>query len=136
MTKRQLDTGTNELLAHVEDGVATLTMNRPERRNALSGGMLKAMAAVLAECETDPDVACVVLTGAGGAFCAGGDVKGMADGTGGGSTASAGADLNSRIHAQRLSQRAYEIHSALFAEWQSRVDRDVAGSTRLTRTLV
>ena len=106
MAKKQIDTGTQELVAHIEDGVATLTMNRPERRNALSGGMLKAMAAVLADCETDPDVACVVLTGAGGAFCAGGDVKGMADGTGGGSTASAGADLNSRIHAQRLSQRA------------------------------
>ncbi len=68
--------------------------------------MLNAMAATLAACESDPAVAVVVLTGAGGAFCAGGDVKGMADGTGGGSTATAGADLDSRIHAQRLSQRA------------------------------
>ncbi len=106
MSKRTLDTGTNEFTASVEDGVATLVMNRPERRNALSGGMLNAMAAALAACESDPAVGCVVLTGAGGAFCAGGDVKGMADGTGGGSTASAGADLDSRIHAQRLSQRA------------------------------
>ena len=107
MGKRTLDTGTNDLLAHVEDGVAVIIMNRPERRNALSGGMLTAMSAALAACETDPDVACVVLTGAGGAFCAGGDVKGMADGTGGGSTAAAGTDLDSRIHAQRLSQRAH-----------------------------
>ncbi|HJW39773.1 MAG TPA: enoyl-CoA hydratase-related protein [Rhizomicrobium sp.] len=106
MARKAIETGTQDLLAHVEDGVATIVMNRPERRNALSGGMLKAMASVLADCESDPDVVCIVLTGAGGAFCAGGDVKGMADGTGGGSTAAAGSDLNSRIHAQRLSQRA------------------------------
>jgi 2-(1,2-epoxy-1,2-dihydrophenyl)acetyl-CoA isomerase len=106
MAKRILETGTTDLLTSVEDGVATVVMNRPERRNALSGTMLKAMASVLAECESDPNVACVVLTGAGGAFCAGGDVKGMADGTGGGSTAAAGADIDSRILAQRISQRA------------------------------
>src|SRR5450755_3332965 len=98
MGKRTLDTGTKDLLAHVDDGVAVITMNRPERRNAMSSGMLNAMSAVLGACETDPDVACIVLTGAGGAFCAGGDVKGMADGTGGGSTAAAGMDLDSRIH--------------------------------------
>ncbi|HEY0301865.1 MAG TPA: enoyl-CoA hydratase-related protein [Rhizomicrobium sp.] len=102
----KLDTGTNDLTATVEDGVAVVVMNRPERRNALSAAMLNAMASTLAACESDPAVAVVVLTGAGGAFCAGGDVKGMADGTGGGSTAAAGADLDSRIHAQRLSQRA------------------------------
>ena len=106
MSKRTLDTGTNDFTATIEDGVAVLVMNRPERRNALSGAMLGAMASVLAACETDPEVGCVVLTGAGGAFCAGGDVKGMADGTGGGSTAAAGTDFNSRIHAQRISQRA------------------------------
>ncbi|MEJ0028736.1 MAG: enoyl-CoA hydratase-related protein [Rhizomicrobium sp.] len=105
MAKRTLDTGTTDLLATVEAGIAVVVMNRPERRNALSGGMLTAMSSVLAACETDPAVACVILTGAGGAFCAGGDVKGMADGTGGGSTAAAGADLDSRIHAQRISQR-------------------------------
>ena len=106
MGKRTLDTGTKDLLAHVDDGVAVITMNRPERRNAMSGGMLTAMSAALAAFETDPEVACIVLTGAGGAFCAGGDVKGMADGTGGGSTAAASTDLDSRIHAQRISQRA------------------------------
>jgi 2-(1,2-epoxy-1,2-dihydrophenyl)acetyl-CoA isomerase len=106
MGKRTLETGTNDLTGYVEDGVAVIAMNRPERRNALSGGMLTALSAALATCETDPDIACVVLTGTGGAFCAGGDVKGMADGTGGGSTAAAGSDLDSRIHAQRISQRA------------------------------
>lgn len=106
MTKRIFETGTADLSATIEDGIAAVVMNRPERRNALSRDMLNAMSSVLAACESDPAVACVVLTGAGGAFCAGGDVKGMADGTGGGSTAQAGADLDSRIHAQRLSQRA------------------------------
>jgi 2-(1,2-epoxy-1,2-dihydrophenyl)acetyl-CoA isomerase len=100
-----VETGTKDLLVSVDDGVATLTMNRPERRNALSGAMLSAMADALAKFELDPDVAVIVLTGSGGAFCAGGDVKGMADGTGGGSTARAGADIDSRIHAQRVSQR-------------------------------
>lgn len=106
MGKRTLDTGTNDLMASVEDGVAVIVMNRPDRRNALSGGMLSAMAGVLAACETDPTVGCVVITGAGGAFCAGGDVKGMASGGDGGVTAAAGSDLDSRIHAQRISQRA------------------------------
>ena len=56
MSRRTLDTGTKDLLAHVDDGVAVITMNRPERRNAMSGGMLTAMSAALAVCETDPEV--------------------------------------------------------------------------------
>jgi len=63
------------------------------------------MAAVLADVETDPDVGCVVLTGAGGAFCAGGDVKGMAAGGGGGG-AGPQLSLDARIHLQRNGQRA------------------------------
>lgn len=102
MTKRKIETGTNDLLAEVEDGVAVLTMNRPERRNALSGDMLKALAEVLEACETDPEVGAVVLTGAGGAFCAGGDVKGMAERNASGPR----LDLDSQIHLQRISQRA------------------------------
>jgi 2-(1,2-epoxy-1,2-dihydrophenyl)acetyl-CoA isomerase len=73
-----LDTGTDELLGRVEDGVAVLTLNRPERRNALTEPMLGALAATLRAVEADDDVGCVVVTGAGGAFCAGGDVKAMA----------------------------------------------------------
>ena len=79
-----IDTGTDDLLAEVNDGVAVLTMNRPERRNAFSGAMIQALGRVLADVEVDDDVGCVVLTGAGGAFCAGGDVKGMASGGNGG----------------------------------------------------
>jgi len=56
----------------------TLTMNRPDARNAMSGPMTAALAEQLAKAELDPAVKCVVLTGAGKGFCAGGDVKGMA----------------------------------------------------------
>ncbi|MFT6773241.1 MAG: 2-(1,2-epoxy-1,2-dihydrophenyl)acetyl-CoA isomerase [Paracoccaceae bacterium] len=95
----QIDTGTEDLLASLDDGVLTLTMNRPDSRNALSRAMLTAMADRLAWAETAPEVRVIVLTGAGKAFCAGGDVKAMAAG--------AGADLgvDAAIHRQRLSQR-------------------------------
>ena len=75
-----LDTGSEQLLAEVDDGVAVLTMNRAERRNALTIEMLEALGRVLADLEHDDEVGAVVLTGAGGAFCAGGDVKTFAAG--------------------------------------------------------
>ncbi len=102
---RTIDTGTDDLLAVVDDGVATLTMNRPERRNAMSGAMNQALGRVLAEVEVDDEVGCVVLTGAGGAFCAGGDVKGMASGGDGGGGSRA-TTYDAGVHRQRLNQRA------------------------------
>lgn len=72
-----LDTGTDDLLATLADGVMTLTFNRPQARNALSRPMNDALQAQLAEAERNPYVKCVLLTGNGDAFCAGGDVKGM-----------------------------------------------------------
>lgn len=96
----EIATGTEDLLAERRGGILILTMNRPERRNALSKEMLVAMAAQLEEAELDPEVRVVVLTGAGGAFCAGGDVKGMAEGAG------QDVPIDVRIHRQRLSQRA------------------------------
>ena len=100
-----LETGTDDLRAEVDGGVAVITMNRPARRNALSPAMLSALGAVLARAETDDAVGCVVLTGAGGAFCAGGDVKNMSARADAGA-ASAGPALDAAIHRQRLSQRA------------------------------
>jgi 2-(1,2-epoxy-1,2-dihydrophenyl)acetyl-CoA isomerase len=99
-----LDTGTDDLRAEIDDGVAVITMNRPDRRNALSHAMLSALGTVLALVETDDAVGCVVLTGSGRAFCAGGDVKNMAASAGEG--AGDGPGLDARIHRQRLSQRA------------------------------
>jgi 2-(1,2-epoxy-1,2-dihydrophenyl)acetyl-CoA isomerase len=101
---RTIDTGTDDLLATVDAGVATLTMNRPDRRNAMSGAMNQALGRMLAEVELEDDVGCVVLTGAGGAFCAGGDVKGMASGGDAGTGAPTSYDAG--VHRQRLNQRA------------------------------
>jgi 2-(1,2-epoxy-1,2-dihydrophenyl)acetyl-CoA isomerase len=72
---------TQDLLETVKDGVAVLTMNRPDRLNALSGPMLDAMLVALPRLAEDASVGVVVLTGAGRGFCAGGDVKAMAEGT-------------------------------------------------------
>ena len=69
-----------DLLETLEDGVAVLTMNRPDRLNALSGEMLDTMLEALPRLADDPNVGCIILTGAGRGFCAGGDVKAMAEG--------------------------------------------------------
>ena len=61
----------------VANGVATLTMNRPDARNALSAEMKDAFAETIPALAKDPAVRALVLTGAGGAFCAGGDLRGM-----------------------------------------------------------
>ena len=58
-----------------KDGVALVTLNRPEAMNALSKAMRVAIAATFADLNDDPDVRCVVLTGAGKAFTAGLDLK-------------------------------------------------------------
>ena len=96
-----IDTGTDHLLAHRDGRVAVLTLNRPEARNAQSGAMMAAFAALLPQLADDDDVGCVVITGAGRAFCAGGDVKGFAEGA-----KSAGAPLEERVRGLRRGQRA------------------------------
>ena len=65
----------DELLYRLENRVALVTLNRPERLNALTRDMMQALLARLSACAVDDAVGCVVLTGAGGAFCAGGDVR-------------------------------------------------------------
>lgn len=69
---------TQDLLTDVENGIATLTMNRPASRNAMTRDMVNAMHAALTGYATDPTIRLVVLTGAAGAFCSGGDVKDFA----------------------------------------------------------
>jgi 2-(1,2-epoxy-1,2-dihydrophenyl)acetyl-CoA isomerase len=64
----------DELLYRLENRVALLTLNRPERLNALTRDMMQSLLSRLADCALDDAIGCVVLTGAGGAFCAGGDV--------------------------------------------------------------
>jgi 2-(1,2-epoxy-1,2-dihydrophenyl)acetyl-CoA isomerase len=86
------------LLVSQQAGVLTLTMNRPEVRNALDLPMSARLVEVLREAQVDPAVRVVVLTGAAGAFCAGGDVKAMASGR--------DRDVGFEERAQRLRERA------------------------------
>lgn len=97
------DTGTEDLLADLDEGVLTLTLNRPQARNAMSDAMNQALGRQLAAAELDPAVKCVVLTGAGQGFCAGGDVKGMNERNAAGGRS---VSLDEAIHAQRVNQRA------------------------------
>ena len=72
----------DEVLFDVSDGVGTVTINRPERRNAMSWDVITGLRAVVTSAKTDPSVRVLVLTGAGDkAFCAGADLTGMASDT-------------------------------------------------------
>ena len=86
----------DHLIETFEDGVCTLSMNRPEARNAMSGSMMAALNEAIPRVAADPAVRCVVLTGAGGAFCSGGDVKGFASDNAGGGAAI--TSLEERVH--------------------------------------
>lgn len=66
------------VLTATEDAVRIITLNRPESLNAMTPEMLDTLTRAAAEAAADPQVRCVVITGAGRAFCAGGDVKAMA----------------------------------------------------------
>ena len=70
---------TENLKLTIDDGVATLLLDRPERRNAFTFEMIAAWTEALARCRRDPAVRVVVVTGAGEAFCSGGDLVEMAD---------------------------------------------------------
>jgi len=91
-----------DLIETIEDGVATLTFNRPERMNALSTPIMEGLLHGLPRLAGDPGVRVIVLTGAGRAFCAGGDVKSMAEGGEERSAAEATARLRSRMEVSRI----------------------------------
>ncbi|MBT3463306.1 MAG: enoyl-CoA hydratase [Gammaproteobacteria bacterium] len=86
----------DHLIETLDAGVCTLTMNRPQARNAMSGSMMAALNEAIPRVAADPAVRCVVLTGAGGAFCSGGDVKGFASDNAGGSGTI--PSLEERVH--------------------------------------
>ncbi|QWG12825.1 enoyl-CoA hydratase [Bradyrhizobium sediminis] len=73
----EIDTGTNELLCVIRDRVAIITLNRPEVRNAMSDNLTPALRNMIKASGENPDVGALLITGAGTAFCAGGNVKGM-----------------------------------------------------------
>jgi 2-(1,2-epoxy-1,2-dihydrophenyl)acetyl-CoA isomerase len=70
---------TSHLLYDVTDRVAVVTLNRPEVMNAFSDTMREDLLSSVQEAESSPEVRCVVITGAGRAFCAGGDIASMAE---------------------------------------------------------
>jgi enoyl-CoA hydratase/carnithine racemase len=78
---RPVVAGDDEVLYSAAGGIARITINRPERRNALTWTAVSALGARLAEAGADPAVRVVVLTGAGSTFCAGVDLAGMAAGS-------------------------------------------------------
>lgn len=70
---------TSPVLTSIDDGIATITLNRPEARNALNQDMRDALAGAVTQVRDDKTVHAVILTGAGGAFCSGGDISAMLD---------------------------------------------------------
>jgi enoyl-CoA hydratase/carnithine racemase len=97
------------VLLDVEDGVATLTLNRPDNRNALSETMSNAIIDAVDEAEAHDDVRCLVVTGSEGTFCAGGDVNAMME------LLSDAAELHEAVeriqhNTHRAIQRVAEFH--------------------------
>jgi 2-(1,2-epoxy-1,2-dihydrophenyl)acetyl-CoA isomerase len=76
-TEVTIDTGTSELLCAIRDRVAIITLNRPEARNSLSDNLTPALRTMIKTCGENRDVGAIIITGAGTAFCSGGNVKGM-----------------------------------------------------------
>src|SRR6476469_2019430 len=90
------------LIESIADGVATLTLNRPDRLNALSPQIMDGLLEALPRLAADGSVGAIVLTGAGRAFCAGGDVKRMAEEPDERSAPDAVARLRARMDISRL----------------------------------
>ncbi len=101
-------------MAHAEverDGhLMTITMNRPERMNALTGEMLIGMYDAYQEASADPELRCILVTGAGGNFCSGADLKGMAGDSG---------DSDGSIDVQaRMAEDPDIVYKALFRHYR------------------
>ena len=92
----------SDILEFIADGVATITLNRPDRLNALSTGIMDGLLEALPRLAGDENVGVIVLTGAGRAFCSGGDVKRMAEGERSGSIEEGIAGLRARMEISRM----------------------------------
>lgn len=101
MTDQADATEDDPILYAVSDHVATITLNRPDRMNAISVPMLQQLATKLAQADLDDEVRVVIITGAGRAFCAGLDIKDAMAGTGIGSSSSGGGRGGLRHHSTR-----------------------------------
>jgi enoyl-CoA hydratase/carnithine racemase len=102
------ETGTDQLLLELRDRVATLTLNRPQARNAMTPELTGALRKAIAWAATEPEVGVLLITGAGSAFCSGADVKAMGRG------ASGSAERPSaESQFQEMRARHHEISGAL-----------------------
>jgi enoyl-CoA hydratase/carnithine racemase len=103
-----IDTGTDELLCSIRERVAVITLNRPQARNSLSDHLTPALRRMIKQTGDDPDVGALLLTGAGTAFCSGGDIKGM-----GGNASTQEMSFGSKV--VRLQERQRTLTGALVA---------------------
>ncbi len=114
-TSFTMDTGTEEMLCEVDQGVALVTLNKPHKKNALGDKLTPALRALLPVLETDPRVGCVLLTGAGDAFCAGGDVSEMGQGSAAtNSTDRAQAPTSAEQRIATLTEKQMELTHRLY----------------------
>lgn len=86
----------SELLIQLDEGILTLTLNRPEKLNALNDALLSQLSHVLLEAKTNPDVRGILITGEGKAFCAGADIARLAE-----------CDANSGFHFATMGQQVF-----------------------------
>lgn len=104
-----IETDSDELLGHRHGHVAVLTFNRPDRRNALSNSIYRGFETALPMIAKDPEIRVLMITGAGGAFCAGGDVKGMNERNNAAASGGAVASVEDRIADLRARQRSVSL---------------------------
>lgn len=95
------------LLSVDRDGVRTLTLNRPERKNAINPQLWVALADALREAARDRELRALVITGAGGAFCSGADITGAAEPA---TSTSVGDDVHPQHKLRRLTDVALALH--------------------------
>ncbi|MDD9910720.1 MAG: enoyl-CoA hydratase-related protein [Ahrensia sp.] len=98
-----------------KDGVFTIVLDRPEARNAMTGEMWVMLLDALETAQRDESIGCVVLTGAEGAFCAGGDVKGFAERLSGQSKAKLEDDIGRIQHIVRTSKLLHTMPKVTIA---------------------
>ncbi len=106
----KIETGTDQVHARIEDGVLVVTMDRPEARNAMGNELTPAVRDMVKFAGEDDRVRTFMLTGANRAFCAGGDVKGMA--TGGGITNTRDDNRQAAVDGLKKGQR--ELTGAIY----------------------
>jgi 2-(1,2-epoxy-1,2-dihydrophenyl)acetyl-CoA isomerase len=93
----------------IDRGVATITLNRPERLNTMSGPLLERTLEILEQVAADDAVRAVIMTGAGRAFCAGGDLQSMAGGAAAGVEPAGDGDVEAGVERLRRAMRTSEL---------------------------